>query len=274
MSRYFSSDTGEEQLKWMLDVNMPMNLTGRELERLGCTQIDKHLLLFNGPNASELIADECEKIKGSGLDYGATALVANLLLFNTQGLPHAELKNAMRIQAGFIEATDLLRHQHRRQNLSGPSLSIEPVLHMIEHLDSVRTLFNSRVNWPSAPSNLPFIDLCLPITLEEEAWMAWQLDWFDKAFWSVPASDAALGYFFDRAESASSHQEWSHSLVSLLAMRMREVAVSQPDLAALGDQDVQLKLMTKNGPALVSLCTAKFESLMTGPDQVRYLLDP
>ena len=124
-ARYFSAESGEDQLRWLLDANMPQNLSGRRLERVHCAEFNSRTQMF----VDNSILNSMTKgiaIAGAaaGLSYGNTFLVANLILFNTNGIPFSGLKNGARIHASFIEAMELLkRHQRGHVNVEVNMLS-------------------------------------------------------------------------------------------------------------------------------------------------------
>ena len=96
---------------------MPQNLSGRRLERVRCAEFNARTQVFAaGACAAKLNAITREiSVAGAvaGLSYGNTFLVANLILFNTNGIPFSELQNGARIHAAFIEGIGLLKRNQR-----------------------------------------------------------------------------------------------------------------------------------------------------------------
>jgi hypothetical protein len=260
----------------MIDANMPQNLSGRQLERLNTAEVDRRLNLFHSSKTWEVIAFEADQISSSGLSYSSTGLVANLILFNNSELPMNALENSTSVHAGFIEAVDMLRHQNRL--FTGGRVDVEPVLRMISRLEVMQAAFNECVDMSVPTVDLPFLRLRLPITDEEQRWLKWQLDWFDKAIWSVSASDDVLAPLYDKTENPDVQQEWTSTCISLLLHRAQRVTEAQPDLAAISPAGsscaVRRRLWSRNGPALVSLCAVKLDACKSGSDQIRFLTDP
>ena len=247
---------------------MPQNLSGRRLERVRCAEFNARTQVFDAACAAKLSAITREiSVAGAvaGLSYGNTFLVANLILFNTNGIPFSELQNGARIHAAFIEGIGLLKRNQRGH------MDVEAVLGIVHSsLETMQAVFNEGVEWPEmpAPSDFPMLDLRMPVTPEEDAWLDAHMDWFDKAFWSVRADEEVASLLLERSggEGHGAHLRWSEACVSLLAARMRRVALAQPDLPP----SVWERLWSRNGHLMVSLCAARLDACRTGEEQHRY----
>ena len=185
------------QLRWLLDADMPQNLSGRRPERVHCAEFNARTRVF-GADAKVCVINLFARLKplkvikikiGSvsssnfvlflqfqkfspmlqmskitreisvaaavaGLSYGNTFLVANLVLFNTNGIPFSELRNGARIHAAFIEGIGLLK-RHQRGHIDvetvlgvvHSSLEAMQVRAGLEKLNLVTPGHNGCVTW-------------------------------------------------------------------------------------------------------------------------------
>ena len=273
LARYLSAETGEDQLRWLLDADMPQNLSGRRLERVHCEEFNARTKIFQSAHRLSAVTREISAAGAvAGLSYGNTFLVANLVLFNTNGIPFSELRNGARIHAAFIEGIGLLkRHQRGR-------VDVEAVLGIVHSsLEAMQAAFNEDVAWrpeetPEVSADFPMLGLRMPVTPEEDAWLDAHMSWFDKAFWSVRADEEVASLLLERSAAGGAQSRWSEACVALLAARMRRVAQAQPDLSS--SSLCWERLWCRNGHLMVSLCAARLDACQTGEEQHRFLVDP
>ena len=273
LARYLSAETGEDQLRWLLDANTPQNLSGRRLERVHCAEFNARTKIFGSSDRLSTITREISAAGAvAGLSYANTFLVANLILFNTNGIPFSELRNGARVHAAFIEGIGLLK-RHQRGHVD-----VEAVLGIVHSsLETMQAVFNETVAWPedgASPADFPMLGLRMPVTPEEDAWLDAHLGWFDKAFWSVRADEEVASLLLERSPGGEQQQlRWSEACIgasSTLAARMRRVAQAQPDLPPL----LWERLWSRNGHLMVLLCAARLDACRTGEEQHRFLVDP
>ena len=135
----------------------------------------------------------------------------------------------------------------------------------------LQVVFNEGVAWPEPKPDFPMLNLRMPVTPEEDAWLDAHMGWFGKAFWSIRADEEVASLLLERSGDGHSGR-WSEACVSLLAGRMRRVAQAQPDLSP--SSRLWERLWSRNGHLMVSLCAARLDACRTGEEQHRFLVDP
>ncbi|TRY80570.1 hypothetical protein TCAL_16754 [Tigriopus californicus] len=201
LAQYFGAFTGEEQLQWLLDVNMPQNYSNSKPQQISFPVFNKRLGIFKPSVFDKSVSDSdfdvhAQKIAKVGITLRFSGIVANLILFNNGTQMHLDHRPS--IQKQFDEALDLLRHAHQQID---SHISLQDILSMIRNLDHLQGVFNTNADWQtecgsdSCP-NLPYIDLKLPYTKEEESWVEQQVSWFQEAFVSMPIAKELIQDFF------------------------------------------------------------------------------
>lgn len=202
LAQYFGAHTGEEQLQWLLDVNMPQNYSNSKPQQISFPVFNKRLGIFKSPVFFDKSVNDCDfdahakKVAEVGITLRFSGIVANLILFNNGAQMH--LDDRPSIQRQFDEALDLLRHAHQQID---SDISVHDILFMIRNLDHLQGVFNTNADWQTECGsdccpNLPYIDLKLPYTKEEEIWVEQQVSWFQEAFVSMPIAKELIQDFF------------------------------------------------------------------------------
>lgn len=248
--RYLGSRTGEEQLQWLLDENMPTNLSGAKPNLVGFTEFNHRLRFFNDNASTGQYSnfEECIRdMAATKLDYHCTGLVANLLLFNTDANTESTA-----ISANFIEALELVKLSHQQVDIA---ISFEPVLRMVKQLRWMQDMFDQRISFASEV-RLPFLGVRLPYTPEEEVWVSKELRWLQEPWEQVNQSKDLITSLVNYCLGADTAKELCPRIIQSFLERMRAVVVEQPEFKAV-PVSVQNRLWSQNCLACLALCLAR-----------------
>ena len=279
LARYLGASQGEEQLQWLLDVNMPQNYSNTKPQKVSLAALDDRLGLFADSEGREKdaiyaqVADCTDRVMETGITLRYSGLVANLLLFNTDvGEP---LENATKVHAKFIGAIDLLKHAHQQLYAE---LQVEPLLQMIEHLQTFGRIFNANVNWQQEQQQeeqqetwLPFVRVNLPHTKEEERFVSSTLGWYEHAFASNPADKGLMGLYLERTFSGRIPAELAGQGYRFFGDRMRDILHGIPEFQDLAATDRQALETSANCHTALALVLARLEACSSGWEQTRVL---
>ncbi len=175
LGRYIGSETGEEQLQWMLDANLPQNLSGTRPEKISFNEFNEQLHMF------EVQEDDYDFEKGSRiiqetkLIHHCTGLVAHMILYYSD--LQMKLENATKVQSLFIETVELIKQAHIKYEIL---IEVEPILRMLRELQKMARVFGKSFHWDAIEdcSNMNY--------LEQDNWIASNLSWFQTAMDEVP----------------------------------------------------------------------------------------
>eukprot|EP00095_Tigriopus_kingsejongensis_P003147 maker-scaffold662_size116868-snap-gene-0.16 protein:Tk03147 transcript:maker-scaffold662_size116868-snap-gene-0.16-mRNA-1 annotation:"achain thyroid hormone beta dna binding domain homodimer with inverted palindrome tre" len=276
LAQYFGASSGEEQLQWLLDVNMPQNYSNSQPNYVGFETFNERLRIFNPE-----ITAACEFGKGdfahsakvmseAGITLRYSGMVANVILFSTNVA--STVVNSTRIQAEFIKGLDLLSHAHHQIEAT---IEVEVILKMIKTLEHCQTFFNTYADWQTecgsdACPNLPFINLKLPYTKEEETWVENQVSWFTEAFVAIPIQKEFIQDFFSYTLLGVVPPRIVIQCYYFFSDRMHRSLHLHPEFTELSIEE-QSKLWQRNSIDAMAICFARLEACDHGYGQAKIL---
>ena len=130
LARYFSAETGNEQLSWITFGNICLEENVSNFVRISVEELDRSTNLFPSSEMSDLYSQFCENISRCfPFDQKLNAFVANLLLFNLKQPSSAVRRfiETQKISSFFRDAGDLLKHELHNFELDD-STNFEPFI--------------------------------------------------------------------------------------------------------------------------------------------------
>ncbi len=275
MARYFSSNTGLEQLSWILEgqLSIPTEQEVRALHQIGLNEYNISTGLFSNAGVAELYRHYSESI---GMFYQFpqhyNGIVANLLLYRTNENMLVSLKEPAKIKDLFEEAQELVKlglgQIDRCLNVRASSI-LGP---LINSLETMKNIFDTcQVENTTVKSSLPN-SLFLSYTETEEKWLRNKLSHFQTQVLSatVPADHMEewlnlLSYGKDVRRTFVSN--W----VNLTKERMRRVLTIHPEFLGLSDNN-QINLFRKNCLPAIAIAVSHLQLASSGKEQIRLLV--
>jgi hypothetical protein len=146
LARYFSADSGLDQISWMSQEAKPSKTTS-VVNQISFEEFNRCTNLFQCAEA----ADHYSQLSGNiesfyPLTLQCTAMVANLLLFNTDELVKKNLVDAAKISELFEKATWLLKLGMESGSVASKTLAVESEMMsnfgpLIRTLIKMKTIF-------------------------------------------------------------------------------------------------------------------------------------
>ena len=277
MARYFSAETGIEQLNWILEGQLVIESLEEitKLTRIGLTEFNSTVNLFPTSEAVELYSRYSENV---GMFYQfpqhCSGLIANMLLFYTDDSITDELKEPKRISCIFEQAKELVRvgfeNLDRNMYVNAGS-NVGPLIHTLSKMKSIFGLCKVHSDGKELTRAVPKI---VPInyTEAEDCWLNRQFTIFNSKFCSV---DPPKEYLEDLILLLHSNKPvrpmFVQSWVGLTTERVRRVLKSHPEFTNLPDRE-QEALWSKNHRSATALALARINLLKTGKDQMKCAL--
>ena len=262
LMRCMGSETGEEQLDWMLGMNQPQNLSMKRLRRISFEEFNDKVMLVS-KNVMEQEAENIQKTVHSISEVGIlrehTCLVAQLLLF--KNLNSLDIHERSIVQANFIEALELLKQAHQTKGIDVPIGSI------LKMIDGLHTMVEGMANWnlgleEEPLPHIPFLKLTLPVTAAEEQWMQHDLLWMQDVSQEVPltldlaSKVVALGSDHESSPSDEDETILLPEIMALFRQRVCKMAQAHPDLADIGAEE-QRRLLDANSTTCLGIMLAE-----------------
>lgn len=266
MSRYIGAKSGEEQLRWILDENLPQNLSFSKICHTSFRDINKHLRLIESQGEAEFEA--ClDEVSSCGLDYHYTSLVINLILYNND--VNLDLEDSTMVSANFIEALELLKHGHLQLGIMIPTAK---VLTMIKSMERMCSLLNEHSMWSTgAQPNLPFLRIPLPMTKEEIEWTNQEFEWFSYSWSQERVQEELVNDMVQFTLGSPMPPSFYPELIKLFLHRVRKVVLNQPEFKLL-PIPAQNKYWRQNCLSCLAVCLLKMESAPNGFEQMKLLV--
>jgi hypothetical protein len=277
MARYFSAETGIEQLNWILEGQLVIESIEEitKLTRIGLTEFNSTVNLFPTSEAAELYSRYSENV---GMFYPfpqhCSGLIANMLLFYSDDSIADELKEPKRISCIFEEAKELVRvgFEHLDRNLYiNAGSNVGPLIHTLTKMKSIFGLCKVHSDGKELTRGVPKL---VPInyTEAEDCWLKRQFALFNSQFCSV---DPPVDYFEDLIMLMHSNKPvgpmFVQSWVGMTTERVRRVLKSHSEFTNLPDRE-QEALWSKNHRSATGLALARINLLKTGKDQLKSAL--
>jgi hypothetical protein len=215
MARYFSAETGIEQVNWILEGQLITESLDEitKLSRISLTEFNSTVQMFPTSETAELYSRYAENI---GMFYPfsqhCSGLVANMLLFYSNDSVLDELQEPKRISCIFEEAKELVRvgfeHLDRHMYINAGN-NIGPLIHTLNKMKTLFGLCKVHKEGKEVVRAVPLM-LAVNYTDAEEGWLKQKFFDFKTQFASVsPPPD----YFKDLVILLESRQAVAHSFV-------------------------------------------------------------
>ena len=274
MARYFSAETGIEQVNWILEGQLIMESLEEisKLTRISLNEFNTTVQMFPTSEAAELYSRYSENV---GMFYPfsqhCSGLVANMLLFYTNDSMTDELIEPKRISCIFEEAKELVRvgfeHLDRNLYLNAGS-NVGPLIHTLNKMKALFGLCKVHSSRKELVGAIPQL-LMINYTESEEHWLNERLSEFRFQFASVGPTPE---FFRDLVVLLESSQTVATSFVQTWAVmtseRVRRVLKSQPEFSNLPSKEQEI-LWSRNNRTAIALALARINMLKTGKDQFK-----
>jgi len=161
MARYFSAETGIEQLNWILEGQLVMESLEEitKLSRISFNEFNSTVQMFPTSESAELYLRYSENV---GMFYPfsqhCSGLVANMLLFYTNDSMADSLKEPKRISCIFDEAKELVRigFEHLDRNLYvNAGNNVGPLIHTLSKMKTIFGLCRVHSDGKGLVRNIP-----------------------------------------------------------------------------------------------------------------------
>ena len=258
LASYINCTSGEEQLEWILDDNVPRNYSSQSYSR----RIDFEIFM----DILQIFKDDCacaneysesgQIVANSDLMCQCNGLVANLLLYNAD--LQMELEGHTSVHANFIEALELLKLSHKEY---GRPIETEPILTMVSKLEKMSELFQRCVDMKTNLS---------PSTSNQCIYRGPDLYWFRCGWSDMPMPSDLMREFSAFSVGMPVSDMFMPLLTRLFGERFRCMLRYMPEFQTLPEES-QLVLWSRNTFSFVSLSLAKYESCRDGMEQFRFL---
>ena len=277
LARYFHSDTGMEQLTWMLEGQVAIESIEEvtNLTRISFSEYNTTVHWISSADKAG-IYNHC--IENIGVFYPfppyCNGLIANLLLYYTDSSMAEGLQESKRISCIFEEAKELVKlgHEHLDRNVSMEAANnIGP---LISTLGKMKTIFETC----NVPSDGNALERAFPKMLEvnytetEEAWLKNQFSQIQAEFLSVVPPKR---YFDGLIELLTTGKPVSESHVSswmeMTSERVRRVLKIHPEFVCLSDKEQEC-LWSKNHMSATAIGIAQLNLVKTGKEQLKSVL--
>ena len=273
-ARYFSAETGIEQVNWILEGQLIMESLEEisRLARISLNEFNATVQMFPTSEAAELYSRYSENV---GMFYPfsqhCSGLVANMLLFYTNDSISDELIEPKRISCIFEEAKELVRvgfeHLDRNLYLNAGS-NVGPLIHTLNKMKALFGLCKVHNTRKELVGAIPQL-LMVNYTEAEENWLSEKLSEFRFQFASVGPTPE---YFKELVVLLESSCSVSPSFVQAWAVmtseRVRRVLKSHPEFSNMPGKEQEV-LWSKNQRTAVALGLARINLLKTGKDQFK-----
>ena len=274
MARYFSAETGIEQLNWILEGQFTIESIEEisNLRRISLKEFNATVNMFPNTEAAELYSRLSENI---GMFYPfpqhCSGLIANMLLFHVDDSMVGEVKESKRIFCIFAEAKELVRmsfeHLEKTYYVNSGS-NVGPLIHTLSKMKTIFGLCKIHSDGNELSRTVPKT-VQINFTDVEDSWLKLQFAQFQAEFVSVtPPKD----YFEDLVNVLQFGKPvgitFVRSFIGMITERVRRVLKSHPEFNNLPDKD-QEAIWSKNHKSAIALATARINLLKTGKDQLK-----
>ncbi len=277
LARYFSADTGLEQLNWILEGQICIESIEvvTSLSRISLREFNASVNLFSKSETLEIFSHLVENI---GMFYSlpqhCNGLIANMLLYLTDDTMAGNLKEYKRITCIFEEAKELVKlafdQMDRRLNCDG-SRSIGPLVYSLTKMKNIFGECRVQGHCGEENKSVPKF-IAMSYTEAEECWIQRKYYQFQEEYISVSPPKE---YFVDLLNLLGKGIQVSdHFVASWMGMeseRMRRVLKIHPEFLSLSVKDQQA-LWSKNQLNAIALAVVRINIVTTGKDQFKHIV--
>ncbi len=277
LARYFSADTGLEQLNWILEGQICIESIEvvTSLSRISLREFNASVNLFIKSETLEIFSHLVENI---GMFYSlpqhCNGLIANMLLYLTDDTMTGKLKEYNRITCIFKEAKELVKlafdQMDRRLNCEG-SRSIGPLIYSLAKMKTIFGECRVQGNCQEGTNCIPKL-IELNYTEAEECWIQRKFCQFQEEYISVSPPKE---YFVQLVNLLGKNIQVSdHFVASWMGMeseRVRRVLKIHPEFLSLSDKD-QKALWSKNQLSAIALAAVRINVVTSGKEQFKHIV--
>jgi hypothetical protein len=278
LARYFSADTGLEQLSWIFEGQIgleAMNSSSRFF-RISLTEYNETASLFQKSENFKLFSRFVENI-GMFFPFPqvCNGFLANMLLYYVDDSVIGSLKEKEKITCLFREAKDLvvneLENQDRNLSFSEGGINIGP---LIQTLKKMKALFGECMELSKsqvASYNIPKL-MTISYTQGEEVWIQGKFLQFQTEYKSViPPAD----YFQELLDLLLEAKKVSETFIAtwmgMEMERFRRILKMHPEFQKLSDRDQEM-LLRNNQSSATALSVVRIEIQTSGKDQFKQIV--
>lgn len=277
LARYFSSETGSEQLNWVSEGQLsiePLEKMGR-IYRISLNEFNNTTHFFGTVEEQRLYLQLAENI-GMFFPFAqhCNGLIANMLLFYVDESIAGTLIDERKIECIFREAKDLVAFQlqNLHQNFDyGDVSSIGP---LITALKKMRNIFVESVNMTQnfdSKFGVPK-QLVSSYSRGEEFWIQSRFDNFQDEYRSVSPPPVYFKQLLDLLLHGKAVGEgFVETWMTMEMERFRRVLKMHNEFQKLSDLD-QETILRSNQAAAIALTVVRIESEKKGKDQFRQIV--
>lgn len=291
LARYFGSQTGSEQLSWLLGENIPDLMPTIPLSKISLALINRIIGLFEKKNDMVSYENLVEQLGSLGLGLIHNSIVAIVILFTQT--EEMNLVNAIKVQEILDSMVDFAS---KAENLGAPlapiskdkleklvdvliviskfySKSISDMPKTSEQINeahgSNRGTKPTNVALPIKTENVSPAELEMPYTMEEEAWLKNQLQMFQTAYSEVSLGDDLVNEFVMFTYDVPLSKRFVPAELATFMERTRRILKFHPEFDSLTTSE-QNNLLKHNCNKVIALCSVKSESFPTGYQQLQF----
>ena len=277
LARYFSADTGLEQLNWILEGQICIESIEvvTSLNRISLREFNASVNLFHKSETLEIFSHLAENI---GMFYSlpqhCNGLIANMLLYLTDDKMTGKLKEYKRITCIFEEAKELVKlafdQMDRKLNCEG-SRSIGPLIYSLAKMKTIFGECRIHGNCQEVIKSVPKL-IELNYTEAEECWIQQKYCQFQEEYISVrPPKEyfAELVNLLGKKLPVGEH--FVASWMGMESERVRRVLKIHPEFLSLSDKDQQA-LWSKNQLSAIALAVIRINIVTSGKDQFKHIV--
>ena len=277
LARYFSAETGLEQLNWILEGQLCMDSmeTVSSLKQIRLKEYNTSVDLFP---TSEMVEVYSHYVDNIGMFYPfphhCNGLLANMILYHIDDNISGSLREEKRISCIYDESKELVKlgfdNLDRSINFN-PASNIGPLIHTLSKMKNIfgncRVSKSGTIIYKSIPQMVTF-----SFTDTEEHWMKNRFDLFQSAYMSVSPSKDLMDDLFkllqrDDPISCRFIPTW----MDMTSERLRRVLKTHPEFNRLpsGLQDAIFK---NNFQAATAVAAVQMDHCKSGKDQVKHFI--
>ena len=276
--RYLTSDSGLEQLNWILEGNLPP-VSPEEVYNLAAVSFEQYVWEQFHHRTSELFGMYSDyllmlKVFFSFPQY-FNGMIANMILFYTSESTKKELNEPQKVEALFCEAKKLLERELEIVADSDTSFKLSAFAFVLSQMKNVfGYLQDSGTMRPTAPK---VSRQCISFTETEESWLSHKFERMQLQFRTVVPSQkmtqTLLKVFLKQQDvSPENSEQWA----AMVKERVKRMLIDQPEFQDLSRGD-QNSLMRKSIGSATMISILQANSAKTGKAQLKNFvgyLDP
>jgi len=241
VARYFTSNTGLEQLSWILEgqLSIPAEEEVHTLHQIKLSEYNNSTSLFTNAGMTELYQHYSESI---GMFYQFpqhyNGIIANLLLYQTNESMLTSLLEPAKIQAMFEEAKNLVKIGCSQVDKCFSIKAFTVLEPLIKSLETMKNIFNTcQIESSVIKSSFPN-PLLMSYTETEEKWLRNKFSQFQAQFRSVePPADHIEEAINFLKNGTDVKRCFASDWINMTKERMRRILSIHPEFIRLSETD-------------------------------------